>query len=278
VSELPLRDIKDGPFCWQSKAALRKVRDNVADMKIGSSILKVYSALTEIASDEQSEIFETTQPHIATKALLSTATVKRALPILEELSALKITPNARPGSKLKAPNTYALLPIAHCDPSIAHSKKHGQLSQSRRILEESKKNKEALGTFVPFPGNGPLAGSLNSLVSSLSSPKEETQEPTWFGEIRAMHPGTTIERDLKHIERWARKKGKPFTRDLVLNALRRNPPKKPGQREGYAYQGKFIGKLEANALAIKNREFQLNAKRAIKHTDGQIEIANGGAS
>ncbi len=87
-----------------------------------------------------------------------------------------------------------------------------------------------------------------------------------------MYPGTTVNDDLKRIEEWARKKRKEFTRDLALNTLKRNPPKKPGQREGYVYHGKFIGKEKANALAVQNSEFLLNAKRAIRHADGQIEM------
>lgn len=147
MSEPQLRTIKDGPFCWQGKAARRKIREAAADMKNGSAVMGIYDALCEIASDEQSEFFRCSHPHIAAKAMLSVATVKRALPILEELSLANVISNERPGSKLKATNTYALLPIAHTDlsiahsdPCIAHSQNNGQLSQSRRILEESKKN------------------------------------------------------------------------------------------------------------------------------------------
>jgi hypothetical protein len=134
--------------------------------------------------------------------------------------------------------------------------------------------KKAEGNSVPSLSDGPLAGDLHSFFSSLSSPKEERQEPAWFDEIRGMYPGTTVNDDLKRIEEWARKKRKEFTRDLALNALKRNPPKKPGQREGYVYHGKFIGNKEANALAVQNSEFLLKAKRAIRHADGQIEMAN----
>ena len=87
-----------------------------------------------------------------------------------------------------------------------------------------------------------------------------------------MYPGTNVTGDLKLNEEWAQKKGKPFTRELALNALRRHPPKKPGQREGYLYKDNFIEKKKANALAVQNPDLLLNAKRVIQHADGQIEM------
>ena len=123
-----LRNLKDGPFDWASKAAKRMIRQKVADMRNGASILGVYGALCELASDNQSEVFDAQHKEIADKALVSISTVKRALPVLEELVAVKITPNDRPRSKLKAASTYTpytLLSIAHNGLSIAHSKNTG---------------------------------------------------------------------------------------------------------------------------------------------------------
>lgn len=139
---MTLRSIKDGPFDWASKAAKRMIRQRIADMKNGASVLATYSALCELASDRQSDLFDAQHKEIADKALVSISTVKRAFPVLEELGAIKITPNDRPGSKLKAPSTYALLSIAHNGLSIAHSKNTGHVSQNRIIKEESQKNEE----------------------------------------------------------------------------------------------------------------------------------------
>lgn len=87
-----------------------------------------------------------------------------------------------------------------------------------------------------------------------------------------MYPGTNVTGDLKRIEKGARKKKKPFTRELALNALRRHPPKKPGQREAYLYKGKVIEKKKANALAAEDRDLLLNAKPVILHADGHYEM------
>jgi hypothetical protein len=136
-----------------------------------------------------------------------------------------------------------------------------------------KEKKNAEGNSLPSCGNGPLAGPLSSFLSSLSpSQKEAGPEPTWFQEIRAMYLGTDVDEQLGRIEKWANKKKKAFTRNLVLNTLRRHPPKKPGQREGYVYHDKFIDSKQANKVAFTNLEFRLNAKRAIKYADGRIEM------
>jgi len=87
-----------------------------------------------------------------------------------------------------------------------------------------------------------------------------------------MYPGTNIDEELGRIKTWAIKNKKPFTRELVVNTLRRNPPKKPGQREGYVYRDKFVESKQANEVAFTNLEFRLNAKRATKYADGQIEM------
>jgi hypothetical protein len=107
-----LRNIKDGPFDWGSKAAKRMIRHNVADMKNGASILGTYSALCELASDHQSKVFDAQHKQIAEKALVSIS------------------------------STYALLSIAHNGLSIAHSKNTGHVSPNRIMREESQKNGE----------------------------------------------------------------------------------------------------------------------------------------
>ena len=149
---------------------------------------------------------------------------------------------------------------------------NAQVSLGTERREKQREEREALGTLVPSLSDGPLAGNLRSFFSSLSSQKEERQDPACFDEIRGVYPGTNVTGDLKRIEEWARKNKKPFTRELALNALRRHPPKKPGQREGYVYKGKFIESEKANVLAVQNPAFLLNAKRTIRHADGQTEM------
>jgi hypothetical protein len=103
----PLREIKrDKPYCWQSKAALRKIRDAFDDEKTVASAIAVYCALTEIASDKASEKFQTTHGWLGQKSGLSPRTVQNRLVILESIELLKVTTPL-----LKAPSTYQLLSV-----------------------------------------------------------------------------------------------------------------------------------------------------------------------
>jgi hypothetical protein len=69
MSDLPEeeeRPLKPGaPFCWQYKAIRTLIRDHYDGDHFGASVLEVYTAMTEIASDEQSATFTTLQSHIA---------------------------------------------------------------------------------------------------------------------------------------------------------------------------------------------------------------------
>jgi Helix-turn-helix domain len=241
-------------------------------------------------SDEHGESWPSVE-HIAKKSKMDRATVRAAIRSLNA-DKLLIDTGRRAGDthqvKVQRLPESVVKAVAVTTPSIEDESGDKAAIKRREsgdkavsvttankeegIRNKNKSEKKASGTSLPSLGDGPLAGGLSSFFSSLSSQKEQGQEPAWFDEIRGMYPGTTVTGDLKRLEEWARKKKKPFTRDLALNALRRHPPKKPGQREGYVYKGKFIGNEKANALAVQNPELLLNAKRAIRHADGQIEM------
>ena len=104
-----LRKPSESPFCWQSKVALRKIRESFDGENTVASAIGTYVALTEIASDEQSETFDTTHLYISSKSGLSASTVKKRVQGLKEIGIIDIyTP------KLKGPCTYWLLPA--CKP------------------------------------------------------------------------------------------------------------------------------------------------------------------
>jgi hypothetical protein len=92
---------KHAPFCWQEKAVLRQIRQECP--KYGPT-LAIYHALTEVASDKQSDTFQTTHEWISNLAGFSTRTVIRRLPELVRLGLIQITASA-----LKAPATYRLV-------------------------------------------------------------------------------------------------------------------------------------------------------------------------
>ena len=135
------------PYCWQSKAARRIIREQMNGHESTASILSLYDALTEIASNEESEVFTAGQPFIGTIAAISVSTVKRLERILEEIGVIAIFRPRRRGH-----NTYKLLSfgdadalIAHGELSIAHSDPtiaHGGFRGSWPPVEEHKKEQE----------------------------------------------------------------------------------------------------------------------------------------
>lgn len=101
---IPLRSAKDGPFCWQSKPALRRIREHFDGRRDTHTAIAAYVALTEIASDQQSEWFRAEQSYIAHKAGMSARTLGPLLPDLEAAGVLRTRKTA-----LKAPLIYELL-------------------------------------------------------------------------------------------------------------------------------------------------------------------------
>jgi DNA-binding Lrp family transcriptional regulator len=99
------------PWCWQSKAILRQIREALDAENAVSSGLLVYVALTEIASDKQSPTFQTTHSFIAMRCGLSQRTVQQRIRDLTEIGVLKCAV-----SNLRAPATYELLAVPVTQP------------------------------------------------------------------------------------------------------------------------------------------------------------------
>jgi hypothetical protein len=92
------------PYCWQSKAARRIIYEYFDGDTFGSSVLGVYAALTEIASDNKAETFTAPQSYIAHKSCLGVSTVGKAL---KELRALGLLAYETP--RLRGPITFTLV-------------------------------------------------------------------------------------------------------------------------------------------------------------------------
>jgi hypothetical protein len=139
-STSPARTISDGPFCWQRKAALRKIRESFDAEKAVASAIGAYVALSEIASDEQSETFVTTHAYIALKSGLSPRTIASRLSELAEIGLVEISTPV-----MKAPSTYRLLPVTQPLqndkqplPNVLQRTKKASLQASEQSVEESK--------------------------------------------------------------------------------------------------------------------------------------------
>lgn len=160
-----LRTIKAAPFCWQHKSARRKIRDAFDRAKTVHSALGVYDALTEIASDEESEVFETTHAHISQKSGWSPRTVQDRLPELEEIGLVVIQTPA-----LKAPSTIRLLAITDKQPlpNVQQRTKRGALP----TVEQQQKKEEQSESLRGLALKNPQLSELMAKVREVLGPKE----------------------------------------------------------------------------------------------------------
>jgi hypothetical protein len=114
------------PFCWQSRAALERIRES-QDMNHLSAALAIYGALTEIASRKGngSESFTETQRSIMQLAgIASRNTLRKYLDDLCEMQLVKITKNHYPNGVI-APSTYTLLSVRGvCQPLTGDGQRH----------------------------------------------------------------------------------------------------------------------------------------------------------
>ncbi len=164
-------DAVEPPFCWQSKMALRKIREALDAEKAVASGIGVYVALTEIASDEQKNPFETTHLYIGSKSGFSPRTVQERIQDLVEIGVLDcFVPDRR------APATYTLLSLSldkqplpdvvnssHHDqqplPDVVQRAKKGPLPSVEESIEKSKKNKAKNRNSADLASDSPKATS-----------------------------------------------------------------------------------------------------------------------
>ena len=129
------------PYCWQSKAALRKIREHFDGDSLLPYALNVYCALSENASDRGEEEFTTLQGHLAQLAgNISTRTIRRVLPILREIGVLDYTT-----PRLRGPIAFRLLSVQARrsgveteSPNVRTRKKTGFQSANRNNNEITK--------------------------------------------------------------------------------------------------------------------------------------------
>ena len=114
------RSVKDGLFSWANKMTLRIIRRDLhrKGIKRAATILSIYHALTEIASNQEKEKFTCKQYEIAKLAGCGKSTVNRGLRVLCELGAIDSTGGLFRAkdygipSHLSPPNTYTLLKVS----------------------------------------------------------------------------------------------------------------------------------------------------------------------
>jgi hypothetical protein len=106
------RTAKDGPFCWQNKATLRRIAEACDGRSDRAMVLAIYFSLTWIASDRQNETFSETKSRIAERAGVSYRKAADVLAFLSRLGVIGMIENVIEGTKERGPNTYSMLGTA----------------------------------------------------------------------------------------------------------------------------------------------------------------------
>ena len=115
------------------------ITEAFAESNQAASARSLYLALTELASDKQSETFAVSKALISHKAGISVKTAERLLPGLESLGLVRVDRNTQPGlGAIKAVSTYTLLSLRHqVATSLRH---HGHNGSKSDKVEEAMKN------------------------------------------------------------------------------------------------------------------------------------------
>ncbi len=142
-----------------------------------ASALGVYDALTEIASDLQSETFQTTHAWIQRISGQSVATIKRRLAAFADLGIVRIDTPA-----LRAPSTYHLLSLANHEPTLANDElalAHSPFRAPRATSEESQKKLEKKErTTLPAPAGRERNPIFDALAAATDGPADQLTAPT----------------------------------------------------------------------------------------------------
>lgn len=232
-----LRSIKDGPFCWQNKAARRLIRSKIPTNKI-SSALCVYDALTEISSNKESDKFDATQGYIGLHGGVSAKTVQRINPDLERIGLVAIKPNSVGGRNAEC--TYTLLSLGHNVRTPGHGRKQRwcptieehKKNQKKNVVEETKVPSAAAATT----NFDELLAELKPLYPNNNVAREYDNCVSWFREKKNKKPSPRQFRDW--MERAEPELKRPKTKAATKAPAQIAPPP-----EDPAKRAEFLQKL-----------------------------------
>jgi len=233
MTNRPLRSLKDGPWCWQSKAALRRIREAFDASNNVATALAVYGALCEIASDSGADEFTTTHAWIRQISGASVRTIQGHLKVFAELGLVSVST-----ARLRAPSRYRLLPFGNDCATLGNGclAFGNGFSPPLPTSEEKKENllfKDAKNIFDLYPRRIAKAAALKAITKALkTTPAEKlTAAVTTYASAVAQwpdddrkfipHPATWFNRGSYEDDpaTWIRN-GNPATRTPPAQAIK----------------------------------------------------------
>jgi hypothetical protein len=195
VEEMNASGFKTAPFSWQEKRVLRRIREGVEDY---ASALGVYLALSVVASDKESEEFQTTYTWLSSLSGFSVRTVQSRIHDLATLGVIGVKVH-----RLKSPATYRLLPFGNGCLSLSNGCRTLGNGETPQLLTSEEK-KKGIGR-KPTPGGNGTAdritlekklkiqqGRYSKLASETAEPWQRNQHPELVIEKKALESEITV--------------------------------------------------------------------------------------
>jgi len=184
--------------------ARRLIRQRLQTSKIASA-LGIYDALTEIASNKESDTFEATQSYIGLYTGVSGKTVQRIGPDLERLDLIAIKENHIGGRNAKC--TYTLLSLGH----YVRTPGHGRKQPCCLTIEEHKKNPQKNVVEQIAPNQTPQVSTTTNFDDLIR-------------EVQKEYPQHNVQSEANNAQKYYAKLGKALTRSMFLAWMKRAEP------------------------------------------------------
>ena len=216
------------PYMWQNKEALRRIErmfDNESSVCLASC---AYYAMTRMASDKQSEIFECNVKDIAAYMHYSYPKALEGIQLAERAGVIRVERRKIDGSNENAPSIYELLEIPpEQDFEVVKKgnqvvkklnkvvKKH-ELVGTSEILKEQRKNKET--TVKEDSSNGSPNRPSRPLSARIALVDEDH-----IAALKKIYQPRDVDKAVAGCKAWLltpRGKGKAFTTRRLQTFLR----------------------------------------------------------
>jgi hypothetical protein len=170
-----VRDYREAPFAYQDKPALRYMRQEWLDKRVGDdayrNLRNVYCALTEIASNKASQTIEASNKILRIySGLKDWRTIKKCLDKLEEWAFIAITKTRGEDAKFK-PRSIMLLSVLHLKQdggrSARNAGRHGTHTAPDGDDIEAKGLKEIKENYKEINGRSENIKRIQEMKASL---------------------------------------------------------------------------------------------------------------
>ena len=214
------RSARDGPYCWQSKEAMRLLHGAFTETDNLPSAVSIYAALSLIASDEQSETFTVRKALIAFKAGVSIRTAGDVLKRLEAMNLIGIKRQSTTGNAPDGASTYTLLGASNCCTPVGNGCVPVGNQPERSLIadkvEESKKNlsEESIEESVSSPSAAVRKFSVAE-IDSIYQAYPRKKAPAEAKKAIAKHLSILAKRGMPNPADWLLGQVKAFAKTRV---------------------------------------------------------------